>query len=367
MERATATPKPRAIACCSSWRAALRRPATGARAQLSPVDQIDLELGDGDRRIMELREILGEHRPRQARARRGHHLHDARADRRARVVARDDGDLGRRAPRLRPEHAVEVRDRGEHERDAQRAEHQADRHRSSIAAAAASRALPGASRRLNAAQPRPIAAMPSPIAMYSPRGGQAGGDRRGNASTSASRTMAPTLAGSPEPWREFSCYTRGRHGPLRAGRRRARCAAAFGVLRHRRPAERRQVDAAKPRARQEVSRGLGQAADHARPHRRRAHVALPGEAPDARADRLCRYAGHAGRPGPLRRYMRDTAIAAATDADVVLVLVDATDSRAGPRPARRAGRRGAGTPRARTRSSSASTRSIASRSPSCCR
>src|SRR5262249_32049742 len=32
-------------------------------------------------------------------------------------------------------------------------------------------------------------------------------------------------------------------------------------------------------------------------------------------------------PGPLRRYMRDAAIAAAADADVVLLIVDATDKK----------------------------------------
>src|SRR5882672_7433894 len=37
--------------------------------------------------------------------------------------------------------------------------------------------------------------------------------------------------------------------------------------------------------------------------------------------------------GPLRRYMRDAAIAAADDADVVLLLIDATDRR-GRRPDR---------------------------------
>ena len=31
--------------------------------------------------------------------------------------------------------------------------------------------------------------------------------------------------------------------------------------------------------------------------------------------------------GPLRRYMRDAALAAAADADVVLLLIDATDKR----------------------------------------
>src|SRR5215467_7098749 len=37
--------------------------------------------------------------------------------------------------------------------------------------------------------------------------------------------------------------------------------------------------------------------------------------------------GVQGGRGPLRRYMRDAAIAAAEDADVVLLLVDATDRR----------------------------------------
>src|SRR5512143_1316228 len=40
--------------------------------------------------------------------------------------------------------------------------------------------------------------------------------------------------------------------------------------------------------------------------------------------------------GPLRRYMRDAALAAAADADVVLLLVDATDRR-GRMPERLAG------------------------------
>ena len=62
-------------------------------------------------------------------------------------------------------------------------------------------------------------------------------------------------------------------------------------------------------------------------------IALPGEDP-ARAqiayvDTPGLQAGH----GPLRRYMRDAAIAAAADADVVLLLVDATDRR-GRMPAR---------------------------------
>ena len=60
--------------------------------------------------------------------------------------------------------------------------------------------------------------------------------------------------------------------------------------------------------------------------------------------------------GPLRRYMRDAALAAAADADVVLLLVDATDRRGRHARAARRGRRRSRSrdaEQARTRSSSA--------------
>jgi GTP-binding protein Era len=56
-------------------------------------------------------------------------------------------------------------------------------------------------------------------------------------------------------------------------------------------------------------------------------VALPGETPDRAQIAYVDTPGMQDGRGLLRRYMRDTAIAAAHDADVVLLLVDATDVR----------------------------------------
>jgi GTP-binding protein Era len=56
-------------------------------------------------------------------------------------------------------------------------------------------------------------------------------------------------------------------------------------------------------------------------------LALPGETPDRAQIAFVDTPGVQDGRGPLRRYMRDAAIAAAADADVVLLLVDATDRR----------------------------------------
>jgi GTP-binding protein Era len=56
-------------------------------------------------------------------------------------------------------------------------------------------------------------------------------------------------------------------------------------------------------------------------------IELPGEAPDRAQIAYVDTPGLQDGRGPLRRYMRDAALAAASDADVVLVLVDATDRR----------------------------------------
>jgi GTP-binding protein Era len=56
-------------------------------------------------------------------------------------------------------------------------------------------------------------------------------------------------------------------------------------------------------------------------------VDLPGETPDRAQIAYVDTPGVQDGRGPLRRYMRDAAIAAAADADVVLMLVDATDRR----------------------------------------
>ena len=56
-------------------------------------------------------------------------------------------------------------------------------------------------------------------------------------------------------------------------------------------------------------------------------IELPGEAPARAQIAYVDTPGLQDGRGPLRRYMRDAAIAAAADADVVLVLVDATDRR----------------------------------------
>jgi GTP-binding protein Era len=52
---------------------------------------------------------------------------------------------------------------------------------------------------------------------------------------------------------------------------------------------------------------------------------LPGETPDRAQIAYVDTPGVQDGRGPLRRYMRDAAIGAATDADVVLLLIDATD------------------------------------------
>ena len=62
-------------------------------------------------------------------------------------------------------------------------------------------------------------------------------------------------------------------------------------------------------------------------------IALPGETPDRAQIAVVDTPGVQDGRGPLRRYMRDAAIASAADADVVLMLVDATDRR-GRRPGR---------------------------------
>src|SRR5688572_33115917 len=56
-------------------------------------------------------------------------------------------------------------------------------------------------------------------------------------------------------------------------------------------------------------------------------ITLPGETPDKAQIAYVDTPGVQDGRGPLRRYMRDAAIAAADDADVVLLLVDATDKR----------------------------------------
>jgi GTP-binding protein Era len=56
-------------------------------------------------------------------------------------------------------------------------------------------------------------------------------------------------------------------------------------------------------------------------------IELPGETPDRAQIAYVDTPGVQDGRGPLRRYMRDAAIAAAADADVVLLLVDATDKR----------------------------------------
>ena len=56
-------------------------------------------------------------------------------------------------------------------------------------------------------------------------------------------------------------------------------------------------------------------------------IELPGETPDRAQIAYVDTPGVQDGRGPLRRYMRDAAMAAASDADVVLLLVDATDKR----------------------------------------
>jgi GTP-binding protein Era len=62
-------------------------------------------------------------------------------------------------------------------------------------------------------------------------------------------------------------------------------------------------------------------------------VELPGQTPARAQIAYVDTPGVQEGRGPLRRYMRDAALAAASDADVVLILVDATDRR-GRTPAR---------------------------------
>src|SRR3954470_10414440 len=56
-------------------------------------------------------------------------------------------------------------------------------------------------------------------------------------------------------------------------------------------------------------------------------IDLPGEEPARAQIAYVDTPGVQEGRGPLRRYMREAALAAAADADVVLVLVDATDRR----------------------------------------
>src|SRR5438094_7282270 len=54
-------------------------------------------------------------------------------------------------------------------------------------------------------------------------------------------------------------------------------------------------------------------------------IELPGETPPRAQIAYVATPGLQAGHGPLRRYMRDAALAAASDADVVLLIVDATD------------------------------------------
>src|SRR5687767_14391958 len=56
-------------------------------------------------------------------------------------------------------------------------------------------------------------------------------------------------------------------------------------------------------------------------------IELPGETPSRAQIAYVDTPGVQDGRGPLRRYMRDAALAAASDADVVLLLIDATDKR----------------------------------------
>ncbi|HSN29197.1 MAG TPA: GTPase Era, partial [Kofleriaceae bacterium] len=56
-------------------------------------------------------------------------------------------------------------------------------------------------------------------------------------------------------------------------------------------------------------------------------IELPGETPDHAQIAYVDTPGVQTGKGPLRRYMRDAALAATADADVVLMIVDATDKR----------------------------------------
>jgi GTP-binding protein Era len=60
-------------------------------------------------------------------------------------------------------------------------------------------------------------------------------------------------------------------------------------------------------------------------------IELPGETPDHAQIAYVDTPGVQTGKGPLRRYMREAALAATSDADVVLLLIDATDKR-GRRP-----------------------------------
>jgi GTP-binding protein Era len=62
-------------------------------------------------------------------------------------------------------------------------------------------------------------------------------------------------------------------------------------------------------------------------------IELPGETPPRAQIAYVDTPGVQAGQGPLRRYMRETALAAASDADIVLLIVDATD-RKGRRPER---------------------------------
>ncbi len=88
------------------------------------------------------------------------------------------------------------------------------------------------------------------------------------------------------------------------------------LLRDRRAAERRQVAAVSAKPQTTRDRILG------------VHtIALPGETPDRAQIAYVDTPGVQDGHGPLRRYMRDAALAAASDADVVLLMIDATDRR----------------------------------------
>src|SRR5688572_25570474 len=167
--------------------------------------------------------------------------------------------------------------------------------------------------------PVPIAAIARPIATNGPGARTVTATMPARASASAKRCMVRRYVGGARR-SKFCAIPRPMSDEIRAGF----CAivglpnVGKSTLLNRMLARRLVAVSAKPQTTRDRILGV-----HA--------ITLPGETPDKAQIAYVDTPGVQDGRGPLRRYMRDAAIAAASDADVVLLLVDATDKR-GRRP-----------------------------------
>src|SRR5688572_948440 len=163
--------------------------------------------------------------------------------------------------------------------------------------------------------PVPIAAIARPIATNGPGARTVTATMPARASASAKRCMVRRYVGGARR-SKFCAIPRPMSDEIRAGF----CAivglpnVGKSTLLNRMLARRLVAVSAKPQTTRDRIVGV-----HA--------IALPGETPARAQIAYVDTPGVQDGRGPLRRYMRDAALAAAADADVVMLLVDATDRR----------------------------------------